>query len=313
MIEHPALPVNSYSTPLIRSILGDARRRARGKNCYDLQMSLISRLLASGPGWHVEDVICNHGPADRPFEERHEAACIAVVSAGTFYYRSAQGAALLVPGALLLGNPGTSFECGHERTRGDRCLAFHRTPEFMEDVAAQIPGARTAFFGTPRLPPLRSLMPVVAAAEAARDGGHTAWLEELAVHFVAEVLKLQSASRRAPTPSARDTGRVWTVVHWIEAHAHDSVTLSQLARMASMSRYHFLRTFRAVAGATPYQYLLALRLRRASAELARSSSPISTVAYSAGFGDLSTFNRQFRCLAKMTPREYRQSVRRYPE
>jgi AraC-like DNA-binding protein len=78
--------------------------------------------------------------------------------------------------------------------------------------------------------------------------------------------------------------------------------------MASMSRYHFLRTFRAVIGTSPYQYLLALRLRRAFVDLERSPAPISTVAYEAGFRDLSTFNRRFRHLTRMTPREYRQSV-----
>jgi len=256
----------------------------------------------------VEDVVCDHGPDDRPFEEQHETACLAVVSEGTFYYRSSHGAALLVPGAVLLGNPGACFECGHDHSCGDRCLAFHLAPEFMDEIAAQLPGARTASFSTLQLPPLRSLMPVVAAAEIARDRGQAARLEELTVRLVAEVLSLQSGSHRTRTPTARDIGRVWASVHWIAAHARKSLSLGQLARMASMSRYHFLRTFRAVTGTTPYQYLLALRLRHAFVDLERSPAPISTLVYNAGFGDLSTFNRRFRRLMRMTPREYRQSV-----
>ena len=156
-------------------------------------------------------------------------------------------------------------------------------------------------------------MPVIAAAEIARDRGQTARLEELGVSLVAEVLRVQANSGRARTPTARDIRRVWASADWIEAHTEESLSLSQLARMASMSRYHFLRTFRAVTGTTPYQYLLALRLRHAFVDLKRSSAPISTVAYEAGFRDLSTFNRRFRRLTRMTPREYRQSVwREFP-
>ena len=280
-----------------------------GRNCYAWRMALTSRLLASGAGWQAEDVICDCGPADRPFEEQHEGACLAIVGEGTFSYRSTHGTALLVPGALLLGNPGACFECSHEHSRGDRCLSFHLAPEFMDEIATQLPGARKAYFSAPRLPPIRSLMPVLAAAEGARDGVNAARLEELAIQLVAEALKLQSASDRVKHPSSRDTRRVASVVHWLETHVQESLTLSRLARMASMSRYHFLRTFRTVTGTTPYQYLLSLRLRHVSAGLARTSLPICTLVHEAGFGDLSTFNRRFRHSAKLTPRQFRWSVR----
>src|SRR5215472_18115363 len=77
-------------------------------------MSMSMHLLASGPGWRVEDVVCFAGPRDRPFEEQHSAVCVSAVTRGTFQYRSPDGRTTLVPGALMLGNPGACFECGHE-------------------------------------------------------------------------------------------------------------------------------------------------------------------------------------------------------
>jgi AraC family transcriptional regulator len=112
-----------------------------------------SRLLASGPGWSVSDVVCTAGPYDRPFEERHESACIAAVTAGSFQYRTRQGAAVLAAGAVLLGNDGAHFECGHEHGTGDRCLSFHFMPDYLEAIVAAVPGARRAPFDIPRLPP----------------------------------------------------------------------------------------------------------------------------------------------------------------
>ena len=66
-------------------------------------MSLSARVLASGPGWSVSDVICTAGPHDRPFEERHEAVSIAAVTAGTFQYRTASGRAVLARHCRAVG------------------------------------------------------------------------------------------------------------------------------------------------------------------------------------------------------------------
>ena len=100
------------------------------------------QLLASGPGWRVEDVVCSAGPRDRPFEEQHDLVCVAAVTRGTFEYWTPDGRATLVPGALMLGNPGACFECGHEHGVGDRCLSFHYDPGFFEEIVASVPRAR---------------------------------------------------------------------------------------------------------------------------------------------------------------------------
>lgn len=95
-----------------------------------------ARPLAQGASWAVADILCTFGPRDQPFEERHAGVCIAMVVAGSFGYRSATGRALLTPGALLLGNPGDCFECGHRHAPGDRCIAFHYAPAYFERLAA---------------------------------------------------------------------------------------------------------------------------------------------------------------------------------
>jgi len=146
-------------------------------------MALASRVLASGPGWRVQDVVCTSGPHDPPFEERHDGVCIAAVTGGTFRYRSSLGSAVFAPGALLLGNDCHCFECSHEHGVGDRCLSFRLAPEFLETVVSGVPGARRASFSVPRLPPRDRLLPAIAAAEAARDDGDAGAFEELPVPF----------------------------------------------------------------------------------------------------------------------------------
>ena len=60
---------------------------------------------------------------------------MALVLAGTFQYRRGNSHGLLAPGALLLGNHGECFECDHEHATGDRCVAFHFSPEYFEGIA----------------------------------------------------------------------------------------------------------------------------------------------------------------------------------
>jgi AraC-like DNA-binding protein len=279
-------------------------------------MTIDVHTLASGPGWCVRDVVCTAGPQDRPFEERHASVCVAAVTYGTFRYRSAQGAALLAPGAVLLGNHGHCFECGHEHGVGDRCVSVHLAPEFWDDVVAAVPGARTATFSLPRLPPLPTLEPLIAALAAAGRDRDATELEELAVAFAGTVVATQRGlgrARRAASP--RVERRISDAVRRIEHGAHDASarwSLAALAREAAMSPYHFLRVFRQIVGMTPHQYVLRMRMHRAAVRLRRSHEPVSTIALDAGFNDLSTFNRRFRRIMGASPSVFRTQRRAAP-
>ena len=269
-------------------------------------MQSTSHLLASGPGWSVRDIVCTAGPHDRPFEERHDAACIAVVTQGTFQYRSPLGTAVLAPGTVLLGNEGYCFECGHEHGTGDRCLAFHFSSERLEEIVAAVPGARQTEFAVPHLPASSRLMPLIAAAEAARDHGDGAELEELSLRLVAAIMATRAdRGRAARGPSRRDERRVTAALRRIEAEAEEPLSLAELAREAATSPYHFLRTYRQVVGMTPHQFVLRTRLNRAAVRLRRTDEPIAAIAFDAGFNDLSTFNRRFRRLMGVSPGIYR--------
>jgi AraC-like DNA-binding protein len=286
---------------------------ALGKNCYFPVMTVSTRILASGPGWHVADFICTAGARDRSFEEEHRYFCVAVVTNGTFRYRARQGTAMLAPGALLLGNAGACFECGHEHGAGDRCLSFQFEPGYFEKIVAGAPGARRLAFDTPRLPPVAALAPLLAETEAARDRGEAAAFEELGVRIAGAAVTASLGGKPASNaPSARDQKRVALAMRRIEADSDTPLSLADLAAEAATSPYHFLRVFRAVAGMTPHQYVLRTRLHRAAVALRTSDAAVSTIALDAGFDDLSSFNRRFRGVMGASPSIYRARVRSGP-
>lgn len=265
--------------------------------------------LARGDGWRVSDVVCAQGPQDRSFEEQHRDVTIAAVLQGSFFYRGESGRSLMYPGALLLGNAGTCFECGHDHGTGDRCLSFHFSRPFFEEIATTAAGSYRFRFPTNMLPALRQLAGPLVKVEAGALAADPILLEELAIGLAEAVLAvLSDGSHAGRSLPARDRRRVSEVVRYIEDNADQPLGLSDLAGLACMSRYHFLRTFRQVLGITPYQLLLNMRIRRAAVALTTTPTEVAAIAFASGFGDLSTFNARFRTVTGMSPQAFRKTV-----
>ena len=75
-----------------------------------------------------------------------------------------------------------------------------------------------------------------------------------------------AANAAAARPSITAAWR--QVLRYMAEHAAAPHTVAGLARMAKLSPYHFLRSFKAVTGVTPHQWLLRARLRAAAEKLA---------------------------------------------
>jgi AraC family transcriptional regulator len=270
---------------------------------------LVKRTLATGDGWSVHEVVCNAGPSDRPFEERHEGFSVSAVIEGSFTYRSDAGRGLLYPGALLLGNSGWCFECSHAHGVGDRCISLNVRDDLFGEIAAAVASTSRFRFSAPSLPPSPKALPVVALMEALSLRAPALCCEELVLGLIERVVAATADQKRiAAAPTAPEARRVVEAIRLVESDAARPVRLQDFAASAGMSKYHFLRVFRRLTGMTPYQYLLSARMRRAALDLASSRRPVLAIALDSGFGDLSTFNNRFRATFGATPTQYRASA-----
>jgi AraC family transcriptional regulator len=271
----------------------------------------VPRLLARGDGWTVADVVCTSGPQDRPFEEQHDRYVIAVVLAGSFQHRSPLGRGVMTPGALMLGNRGHGFECGHQHGEGDRCVSFWYEPEYFEQLSVEA-GMRLVDVGfrVAHLPALREWSSLAAQAGAGATASSEVSWEEIGVQLATSALRLATSDSCTPraVPSNAEA-RVTKIVRTIARHPDASLTLDALAREAGLSRYHFLRTFEQLTGITPHQYVRRSRLREAGMRLIAEPGSVLNIALDCGFGDISTFNRAFRTEFGMSPRAFRARMR----
>lgn len=277
------------------------------------------QVLARGSGWTVSDVTCGAGPRDRAFEEQHSHASIAIVTNGSFQYRSGAGRELMTPGSLLLGNAGQYFECGHEHGTGDRCISFSYAPEYFQALAEEAGLHVTRFCGL-RVPPVREMSAVVARAcaraakysssaqFAAQSSTASSDWEDIARELAVRALEISGgadASEAVPAAEARVT----RVLRMIESRPDQGHELSSLAREAKLSRYHFVRVFRQLTGLTPHRYILRARLRQAATRLLLEPAKVLDIALDSGFGDISNFNHAFHAEFGVSPRSYRKNAR----
>lgn len=267
-------------------------------------MSQATALLDT-PSMAVYDYRCGAGPHDRPFTECHGRHSISYVRCGSFGYRSGGRHAELVAGALLVAHAGDDYVCTHEHhAGGDECLSFQFTPEGADTIG----GGPTAWRAG-GVPPLAELMVLAERAQAAAEGAIDVGLDEAGLALAARFVAL--AGGRAPRPAAlqpRDRRRAVEAALWIDAHAEQPLTLDGMAQQAGVSAFHFLRLFSKAVGATPHQYLVRARLRRAARALAQGDRPVTDIAYEVGFGDLSNFVRSFHRAAGMSPRRFREAT-----
>jgi AraC family transcriptional regulator len=112
------------------------------------------------------------------------------------------------------------------------------------------------------------------------------------------------------TPTTQDERRISMALRLMEERFREPLTLENLATFAGLSPYHFLRTFKRVAGITPHQFLLRRRLREAALLLRTTNLSVIETALEAGFGDLSHFNHAFRFAFGSTPTKWRNKRRR---
>ena len=97
------------------------------------------------------------------------------------------------------------------------------------------------------------------------------------------------------------------VLDRMKADLAADLDLCTLAAESGYSRSHFLRTFRAVMGCSPHQWLTRLRVERAKTILRENSISLIDIALDCGFSSHAHFSNRFRQLVGVTPSEFRRT------
>jgi AraC-like DNA-binding protein len=91
----------------------------------------------------------------------------------------------------------------------------------------------------------------------------------------------------------------------IDRHYQQPLDLAELARVAGVSKFHFVRTFEATYGETPIRYLTRRRIERAQDLLRVANLTVTEVCLAVGFSSLGSFSTRFTSLVGESPTAYR--------
>ena len=92
----------------------------------------------------------------------------------------------------------------------------------------------------------------------------------------------------------------------IETRLAEPLRVRDLADIAGLSEFHFLRVFKRLTGMSPHQYITERRMNRARTLLSTTDVPVAEVAWRVGLSNTSHFNAQFRKHTGLTPGVWRE-------
>ena len=96
---------------------------------------------------------------------------------------------------------------------------------------------------------------------------------------------------------------------FLREHFNREFCLNDVAQVANLSPYHFIRTFKAQTGKTPYEFLRSIKIEKACSLLQFTGLPITEVCFLSGFNNPSHFANAFRHKMGVSPTGYRRSFR----
>lgn len=106
-------------------------------------------------------------------------------------------------------------------------------------------------------------------------------------------------------PYGLDGARKKRVLDFINDNLHRQITLAEMAEVAGMSQFHFIRLFKSKTGMSPLAYVAQKRIELTKTVLRSSGATLAQVAIDCGYASQSHFATAFKAVTGMTPGEYR--------
>ena len=108
--------------------------------------------------------------------------------------------------------------------------------------------------------------------------------------------------------SRQELSRVLDMLSYIQMHYTEEIHLEQIASSASLSPRSCLRCFKNIIGASPMQYIIDLRIRKARQLLIQTDLSILEISASYGFQGQSYFIKTFRQKTGTTLLKFRKQL-----
>ncbi len=156
---------------------------------------------------------------------------------------------------------------------------------------------------------LDSALGFIAHEAANAEPGATAIIDRLSEIILIQVIRatLAATEERIPFLSVFADQRINRVLSAIHANPAENWSVERLGRLVNMSRSSFSNRFSELADMTPLQYVIFVRMQRASRLLIETDTALSRVAEGIGYQSEAAFSQAFKKQFGIRPGEFRRA------
>ena len=126
-----------------------------------------------------------------------------------------------------------------------------------------------------------------------------------ALRLLQLVLELETRPPTTQQPDSDERAVLRRYIKTLPDRFFEESSIDSTSQQLGIPRRTFTQLFHELTGETWLSHTRRLAVEHAQKRLRQTDLPITSIAFECGFGDLSTFYRQFKKLSGMSPGEYR--------
>lgn len=258
-----------------------------------------------------------------PFPEKHPYCEIGFLQEGNIVQFIGGEKISRSPGDIMVLGPGTPhYAIRHSFPQ--RSVTVHLLPILLFEMGPESDGAQIlGRFTAPQTirdrvirPPmgmreiLRKNFEQMAAESESRDLGWEFRLRALLMESLVSLVRWEKTAGKGPDRSRHQLNwsHIEKTLRYLHEHFSEPLYVQEIAASIGLTAGGLQAAFRKALGMSCVQYLRALRISHAKAQLSVPDARVTEIAFAVGFETLSHFNSSFRNLIGMSPSEYMRSV-----
>ncbi len=229
----------------------------------------------------------------------HEEYAIGVTIRGIQRYHLDGNVQMSYPKGVMLFNPEQAHDgMAHDETGLDYVMLYIK-PQLLLDALQMKEMVR---FPSPILYDKRLKQSIINLAQAILVDKDEAICSELFLSLADRLIQTDLS-----TELKKDHTLIKKAKDILHAHLDRGLKLDEISQELCLSKYQFIRFFKAHTGISPYQYYLNAKIEYAKQRIEKSGDIYSAVA-ECGFTDLTHLNKHFKNIYGTTAFEFHSSL-----
>ena len=225
----------------------------------------------------------------------HKEYAIGVTLRGIQHYNLDGSLQLSYQNGVMLFNPEQAHDgMAHDETGLDYVMLYIE-PQLLLEVIEKKDIVR---FSTPIVYDHRLEQKILSLSHAILNGKDEALCSELFLSLTDSLIQTNLS-----TDYKKDNALISKAKDMLYANLENVLKLDEVCKELHLSKFQFIRLFKAHTGISPYQYFLNCKIERAK-QLIEKKGDIYSAVSECGFVDLSHLNKHFKSVYGTTAFEY---------